>query len=249
MQRWRLSPTLRAAGSASRTPSCTSRPSRATTALDTSLRRESTCRICRSLCQEPRGRDVHGDAICVDPETHDPERREITFEPFVGVGPSRFLTLFEMPDRKDRTTGKVLPFEPANAVPRIDEIEPLDMLAETQPYVKRERRRVRTSGARLRARGGASLCGRRRRGASRSGLAAPSGVSTYSPTIRVLRFARPMRPASLQTCRRGDRRPPGPRTGARQVNDDALGVAPVERRPRLVAEGASSRAHDCRAGH
>ncbi|MDO8186477.1 anti-phage dCTP deaminase [Conexibacter sp. JD483] len=84
--------------------------------------------------------ELHGDAICVDPETHDPERREITFEPFVGVGPSRFLTLFEMPDRKDRTTGEVLPFEPANAVPRIDEIEPLDMLAETQPYVKRERR-------------------------------------------------------------------------------------------------------------
>jgi hypothetical protein len=31
-------------------------------------------------------------------------------------------------------------FDPANAVPRISEIEPIEMLAEVQPYVRRERR-------------------------------------------------------------------------------------------------------------
>jgi deoxycytidylate deaminase len=84
--------------------------------------------------------ELHGDAICVDPETSDPRRLEITFEPFVGVGPSRYLDLFAMPPRKNRDTGKVLSFEPATAVPRIAEIEPVDMLAEVQPYVRRERR-------------------------------------------------------------------------------------------------------------
>jgi deoxycytidylate deaminase len=41
--------------------------------------------------------ELHGDAICIDPADDDEHRREITFEPFVGVGPSRFLDLFEMP--------------------------------------------------------------------------------------------------------------------------------------------------------
>lgn len=84
--------------------------------------------------------ELHDDAICIDPETVVPDRHEITFEPFVGVGPARYLSLFAMPRRKDKATGEVIQFEPANAMPRIDEIEPLDMLAEVQPYVKRERR-------------------------------------------------------------------------------------------------------------
>ena len=84
--------------------------------------------------------ELHGDAICVDPSEHDPDRREITFEPFVGVGPPRYLDLFEMPARKDRKTGEILELDPKTAVPRLDEIEPLEMLPETQPYVHRERR-------------------------------------------------------------------------------------------------------------
>lgn len=84
--------------------------------------------------------DLHSDALCVDPSgPDDPCRREVTFEPFVGVGPSRFLAVFEMPKRKD-ATGRVLPFDPKTAVPRLAEIEPDDMLAELQPYVRRERR-------------------------------------------------------------------------------------------------------------
>lgn len=84
--------------------------------------------------------DLHGDAICIDPADDDPERREITFEPFVGVGPGRFLDVFQMPPRKDRATGRVLEFDPSIATPRIAEIEPTELLGEVQPYVTRERR-------------------------------------------------------------------------------------------------------------
>jgi cytidine deaminase len=84
--------------------------------------------------------DLHSDAICVDPSERDLDRREITFEPFVGVGPRRYLDFFEMPARKDRATGVTLEFDPKTAMPRLHEIEPLEMLPETQPYVHRERR-------------------------------------------------------------------------------------------------------------
>jgi deoxycytidylate deaminase len=89
----------------------------------------------KSLAEE-----LHGDAICVDPPAPDPDRREVTFEPFVGVGPSRYLSLFEMPRRKDKRTGQIVPFDPEHALPRISEIESVDMQPEVQPYVRRERR-------------------------------------------------------------------------------------------------------------
>jgi cytidine deaminase len=93
----------------------------------------------KSLAEE-----LHGDAICVDPQERDVDRDKVAFEPFVGVGPARFLDLFEMPPRKDKATGIVLPFDPKTALPRIAEIEPDDMLAEIQPYVRRERRAFET---------------------------------------------------------------------------------------------------------
>lgn len=83
--------------------------------------------------------ELHGDAICVDPPADDPNRREVTFEPFVGVGPSRYLDVFQMPPRKDDVTGEVLSFDPLTATPRIAEMEAPEMLAEIQPYVRRER--------------------------------------------------------------------------------------------------------------
>jgi cytidine deaminase len=84
--------------------------------------------------------ELHEDAISVDPPEQQHDRREVTFEPFVGVGPSRFLDLFAMPRRKDSATGKIVDFDRASAHPRLAEIEPIDMLAEVQPYVRRERR-------------------------------------------------------------------------------------------------------------
>ena len=64
----------------------------------------------------------------------------MTFEPFVGVGPSRYLDVFQMPQRKDHETGDIIAFDPSTATPRIEEIEDPEMLAELQPYVRRERR-------------------------------------------------------------------------------------------------------------
>jgi deoxycytidylate deaminase len=84
--------------------------------------------------------DLHDDAIWVDPPKDDPAQRRIGFEPFVGVGPSRYLDVFQMPPRKDDITGEVLVFDPPTATPRIAEMEPPEMLAEVQPYVMRERR-------------------------------------------------------------------------------------------------------------
>jgi cytidine deaminase len=84
--------------------------------------------------------DLHADAICIDPSHPDPTRREVAFEPFVGVGPARYLDVFQMPSRKNKSTGIALRFDPQVATPRISEMEPADMLAEVQPYVRRERR-------------------------------------------------------------------------------------------------------------
>jgi hypothetical protein len=101
----------------------------------------------KSLAEE-----LHRDAVLVDPsvatesDISPDDRRKVTFEPFVGVGPRRFLPLFEMPDRKDHDTGKVLPFEPEVAMPRLDDIEPIEMLPELQPYVRRERRALALMG-------------------------------------------------------------------------------------------------------
>jgi deoxycytidylate deaminase len=89
----------------------------------------------KSLAEE-----LHGDAICVDPAERDPERREVTFEPFVGVGPRRYLDVFAMPPRKDSETGAALEFHAETAIPRLDEIEPLEMVPEILPYIRRERR-------------------------------------------------------------------------------------------------------------
>lgn len=84
--------------------------------------------------------DLHSDAICVDPPDPGDTGGKVAFSPFVGVGPSRFLDLFEMPARKDKATGAALVFDPTVALPRIAEIESADMQPEVQPYVRRERR-------------------------------------------------------------------------------------------------------------
>lgn len=82
--------------------------------------------------------ELHGDAICVDPATPASAANKVVFKPFVGVGPRRFLDLFEMPQRK-QDDGTLVPFDPEAAQPRIDEIDPEEMLSETQGYLYRER--------------------------------------------------------------------------------------------------------------
>jgi deoxycytidylate deaminase len=82
---------------------------------------------------------LHDDSILVDPRRRDRPHRRVTFEPFVGVGPARYLDLFEAPERKDKTSGRVRRFNPKTAVPRLDEIEDPEVLSEPLQYVRRER--------------------------------------------------------------------------------------------------------------
>ncbi len=54
----------------------------------------------------------------------------VRFDSFVGIAPRRFLDLFSMPKRKDRD-GKVLPWRPAGAVPRVRRFAPVYLDVET----------------------------------------------------------------------------------------------------------------------
>jgi len=96
--------------------------------------------------------DLHGDALIVDPGPGDEQRDRVVFEPFVGVGPRRYLDLFEMPQRKNRDTGAVLQFDPRSALPRLSDIEPAELVPEKLGYVRREVRALelmfRVMGAR-----------------------------------------------------------------------------------------------------
>jgi deoxycytidylate deaminase len=84
-------------------------------------------------------RKLHKDSIIVDPPRRKRHRRRVAFEPFVGVGPRRYLDLFEMPARKKRS-GKVIKFNPRTAMPRLGDLEPEELRSSTLPYIKREER-------------------------------------------------------------------------------------------------------------
>lgn len=89
----------------------------------------------KSLVQE-----LHDDSIKVDPRFRQRQRRRVAFEPFVGTGPRRYLDLFDMPKRKDKRTGKALPFDPKLAMPRLADLEAEELRTPLLPYVRREGR-------------------------------------------------------------------------------------------------------------
>lgn len=91
-------------------------------------------------------KELHSDSIAVDPEgkagddtesEEGADRRLVTFEPFVGVGPRRYMELFEMPVRQE-ADGTVREFDPKTALPRIAELEPDTFHVGTLPYIRRE---------------------------------------------------------------------------------------------------------------
>jgi deoxycytidylate deaminase len=84
-----------------------------------------------------RAEGLHKDSIIIDPSHPRKVRRRVAFEPFVGIGPNRYLDLFAMPTRKDRR-GMVVPFEPKKASPRVDEAEPKDVPLIEPGYIARE---------------------------------------------------------------------------------------------------------------
>lgn len=83
-------------------------------------------------------RRLHRDSIVVDPARRKGRRRKVAFEPFVGVGPRRYLDLFEMPPRKKN--GRVIEFDPRKAMPRLGDLEPEALRSKKLPYIKREER-------------------------------------------------------------------------------------------------------------
>ena len=89
----------------------------------------------KSLVQE-----LHDDSIKVDPRHRQRKHRRVTFEPFVGIGPNRYLELFEMPNRKSKKTGKVVKFHPSAALPRIADVEHEELRTDLLPYIRREKR-------------------------------------------------------------------------------------------------------------
>lgn len=84
--------------------------------------------------------ELHRDSICVDPPQKEKPEDRVVFEPFAGVGPRRYMELFKMPERKDRSTGGVVSFDPKKAEARISDIEPSDMMPEVPAYMRREQR-------------------------------------------------------------------------------------------------------------
>lgn len=80
--------------------------------------------------------ELHNDAIVVACERDDDDPR-VRFEPFVGVGPRRYLELFEAPERKDKL-GKAREFDPMTAQPRLSDLDPWDLRQDELPYLRRE---------------------------------------------------------------------------------------------------------------
>lgn len=58
--------------------------------------------------------ELHSDSIVVASEPNEYDHR-VRFEPFVGLGPRRYLELFEAPERKEKATGKAHAFQPSKA--------------------------------------------------------------------------------------------------------------------------------------
>jgi len=83
---------------------------------------------------------LHKDSIKVDPSHRRRRHRRVTFEPFVGTGPRRYLELFEMPRRKGDRRGRAVEFLPQSALPRFADLETDELRTDLLPYIRREKR-------------------------------------------------------------------------------------------------------------
>jgi cytidine deaminase len=66
------------------------------------------------------------------------EDLRVRFEPFVGVGPDRYLEMFAAPIRKQKS-GALADWSPTSAQPRLSDLEPDELRSELLPYLLRER--------------------------------------------------------------------------------------------------------------
>jgi deoxycytidylate deaminase len=89
--------------------------------------------IARVVYVEPypksRAQELHDDAIEVEPESQSRESNKVQFEPFVGIGPRRFVDLFSMRFgsgrklRRKNDNGDVMQWDPQTAKLRIPLLE------------------------------------------------------------------------------------------------------------------------------
>jgi deoxycytidylate deaminase len=88
--------------------------------------------------------ELHPDSLIVtsnvmlDDRRGDDDDRRVRFEPFVGVGPERYLEMFSMPQRKLKS-GALVEWSDASAEPRLLDLEPVELRGERLPYLLRER--------------------------------------------------------------------------------------------------------------
>lgn len=88
--------------------------------------------------------ELHSDSIVVtsnvmlEAERSGDEDGRVRFEPFVGVGPERYLEMFFAPPRKYET-GELIEWSPSSAEPRLSDLEPVELRGERLPYLLRER--------------------------------------------------------------------------------------------------------------
>jgi deoxycytidylate deaminase len=84
-----------------------------------------------------RAVDLHDDAIVLGPASAEDPR--VPFEPFVGVGPLRYLDWFEYPERKTKD-GALRSYERTTAEARLADRDPLELRSDRLPYLDREHR-------------------------------------------------------------------------------------------------------------
>jgi deoxycytidylate deaminase len=84
-----------------------------------------------------RAVELHDDSIVLgEPASGD---RRVPFEAFVGIGPIRYLQLFEYPKRKT-ADGKLRPYNRRKAEARLSDRDPLELRSDRLPYLDREHR-------------------------------------------------------------------------------------------------------------
>jgi cytidine deaminase len=63
-------------------------------------------------------KQLHSDAACIDDDSSAPENA-VSFLPFNGIGPRRYLDLFEMNAARKDSSGRAVTWDPAESVPKI----------------------------------------------------------------------------------------------------------------------------------
>ena len=61
--------------------------------------------------------DLYKDSVVIDPI--EPCNNRVTFQSFVGIAPRRYMRMFESSEKKKDSTGKIVPWSPRNAEPRL----------------------------------------------------------------------------------------------------------------------------------